>query len=189
MKIWLFYALRWVNSPSSRSRTSPAAPPPPTVSNLNDFGVFLRSQPLPTNSYNRTCIIWIFKLQCSPVIRPLFESSKLFRLGCEKFLWSEIRPVIKQDRRLTFLMPKWVDMGALETSNHISPYFVYPFYDPLVSNHPLVGWSRISMRSVRDFSVSMSTHLAIRRMKKWVLFRNNTVFTDCGPFLYMVVDK
>ena len=36
--------------------------------------------------------------------------------------------------------------------------------EPVASNQPQVGWSRTDMRSVREFSASMSTHWRIRRV-------------------------
>ena len=69
---------------------------------------------------------------------------------------------------LNHLMAQWVDMEALKTKNHSSLscfLTLWAQFDKwVVSYQHHVGWSRTDMRSVRDFSASMSTHWRIRRV-------------------------
>ena len=58
-------------------------------------------------------------------------------------------------------MAQWVDLEALEKITRLSHDFltlwVRSVYS-VVSNQPQEGWSRIDMRSVRDFLAFISAH-------------------------------
>ena len=62
-------------------------------------------------------------------------------------------------------MAQWIDMEVIEKENHASLLWFFYSLGAIRQITSLESASSRDMRSVRDFSASMSTHLAIR----WVI--------------------